>query len=295
MTSAELDRRAFLARLGLLSAVAGGSLALPVGANAASLSASQDDLIVLLRQVLTELTRDTFTGLAAFVVPGQDAYSTAQGTPRAEPGGVNAGGADYLTGMFDRFVALPDDIARGISGALAGALAEVPVTLPPDLPELPPGTADTIAEAVQVVLSGPQALPFSQIIGLLMNVAATAVDPASAHGQFLSPFARLSFGEKAVAFQLLEDPDSPLMAAIRGQLPESVQGLVGGLVPYLVGGLLAFPAFGIYSEWSAFDAEARLLKSRPVGWDISRYDPGVLDGWDDFIGYYQGRRRAVNA
>src|SRR5207244_4314491 len=91
--TAGLDRRSFLARLGILSAVAGSGLVLPGRAEAAGATTttmSQSDLIALLRQILAEMARDTFNALAAFVLPGQDAYSAAQGTPRTEPGAIEA-------------------------------------------------------------------------------------------------------------------------------------------------------------------------------------------------------------
>src|SRR5690349_538731 len=49
----------------------------------------------------TDLTRDTFNGLLAFVVPGSDAYSVSQGVSTAEPGGVDAGAADVLIATVD--------------------------------------------------------------------------------------------------------------------------------------------------------------------------------------------------
>jgi len=200
MRSTDLDRRTFLARLGLLGAVAGGSLVLPNAAGVAAASTTQE-LLPLLRQILAEMTRDTFNGLAVFIAPGPDPYSVAQGVPYPAPGGIEARTPEFLITMFDELVTLPGDLDR----ALAGGLAAVPFPNPDDLPDVPPDTVHSVVEAVQIILTGPDLLPLSQIIGLLLNTVATLVSPASATGDFLSPFARLAFGHKAAVASLLED------------------------------------------------------------------------------------------
>ena len=291
MRSADLDRRTFLARLGLLGAVAGGSLVMPNLAGIAAASTTQE-LIPLLRQILAEMTRDTFNGLAVFIAPGPDPYSVAQGAPHPAPGGIEARTPEFLITLFDEVVTLPDDLARAMAGGLAGGLAGVPFPNPDDLPDAPPGTVRSVAEAVQIILTGPDLPPLSQLVGLLLNLVATLVNPASATGDFLSPFARLSLGHKAVVVSLLEDPDSPVFASIGSQFPPPLGAMVTGMVLYLVGaGIMSVGTFGTYSEWSTFDPATRTLTGRPVGWEISGFRPGVLDGWDDFRGYYRGRTK----
>jgi hypothetical protein len=54
-----------------------------------------------------DATRDALNGLVAFVVPGPDAYSVAQGQSTAEPGGIDAGATALLIELLDRFVGLP--------------------------------------------------------------------------------------------------------------------------------------------------------------------------------------------
>lgn len=49
----------------------------------------------------TDLVRDTFNGLLAFVVPGPDDYSVAQGVSTAEPGGVDANVTDVFIETLD--------------------------------------------------------------------------------------------------------------------------------------------------------------------------------------------------
>jgi hypothetical protein len=290
MKAAPLDRRTFLARLGVLGAVAGTGLLLPGAANAAAATPalSAGAVADLVRQIIDALTKDTLNAVAAFVVPGQDPYSTAQGTPRSEPGALAARTPDYLVSFFDNYVALPQDLVRGVSAALADGLADVPVQLPGGTPVVVPGVLEALDDAVRLQLRGPDALPLAEIIALLLNVVATQVDPASVHGAFLSPFARLSFARKAAVFSVLEAEDSALVTAIEGGLG-ALAGTISGLVRFLTGALLELTAFGTYSEWSTFDPATMSVRRRPVGWDISRFDPGVLNGWDDFKGYYQGR------
>ncbi|HEX8742914.1 MAG TPA: hypothetical protein VF712_07255 [Thermoleophilaceae bacterium] len=51
--------------------------------------------------------RETLDALVAFVVPGPDPYSVAQGQSTKEPGGIDAGGTDLLIELLDRFVQFP--------------------------------------------------------------------------------------------------------------------------------------------------------------------------------------------
>src|SRR3954468_15145763 len=69
-----------------------------------------------------DVTRDTFDGLVAFVVPGNDAHSIAQGERASGPGGIAAGAAPALIAGLDHYVpaALPTgDVSIPSSGAVA--------------------------------------------------------------------------------------------------------------------------------------------------------------------------------
>jgi hypothetical protein len=291
MSSALPNRRAFLARIGLLGVVAGSGLALPTPARAAPLTqATQASLADLLRPLMDELARDTFNAFAVFVVPGNDVYSRAQGTPRTEPGALEARTPDFLMAFFDNYIPFPAQLTSAISSALANGLADVPIQPAGGLPILPPGLLGGLDDVVRLLLRTPATLPLSLIIALLLNVLATQVNPRSAHGALGSPFARLSAAEKAEAFRLLEGPNADLVAAIERQLPEPLRGSVSGLLRFLAGSLLELAAFGTYSEWSTFDRNTRSVRRRPIGWDISGFNPGCMDGWNDFKGYYQGRK-----
>ena len=40
-------------------------------------------------------------------------------------------------------------------------------------------------------------------------------------------------------------------------------------------------------------AASERLRARPVGWELSDYPPSQpVEGWDEFLGYYQGRTSA---
>lgn len=95
--SRDLGRRAFLARMGVLGAAAAvpALAAPPAAASASGLTGlGLSPLVDLLRPILAELARDTLRGLVVMVCPGPDAYSRAQGTPRDEPGALEARGDD---------------------------------------------------------------------------------------------------------------------------------------------------------------------------------------------------------
>lgn len=213
MSPDALDRRQVLRSI--LSAVVGVSF--PSAARA-----SIDQLTAGLGST-PELTEDTINGLVAFIVPGPDPYSIAQGVVDSLPGGIEAGATSaFIAGINLDFYFLP--------------------TL-----------ADTIAE--------------------LLNGVALTVNPESASGDFLSPFANLSFLEKAVVFSVLEGDASF----------EPFRNLISVLP-----GLVVFIAF---SEAGVFDPSTRSLVAEPVGWSLTAFD-GVAEGRDEFMGYYHRRRRA---
>ena len=165
-----------------------------------------------------DLLHDTFNGLLAFIVPGHDDYSIAQGVSTVESGGVDAGVVDILIATLDKST--------------------------PFLPQ------------------------FSATVAATLNGLAQTVNP-SAGGTFLSPFARLSFAEKAAVFQILDGTESQKPPA--GELP-------------------AFVAFFCYSEAGAFDPVTRSLTGEPIAWDLSSYQ-GVADGRNEFLGYFENRRK----
>jgi hypothetical protein len=166
-----------------------------------------------------DLVHDTLNGLAAFVVPGPDAYSAAQGVSTVEPGGIAAFVAEIFIPILDGSV--------------------------PFIPN------------------------FSAIVAGILNQTALGVNP-SPTGPFDSPFANLSFNEKVVVFQFLDATDAT--KALAGLLP-------------------AFAAYICYSEASVLDRATHTISSQPIGWTLSNYE-GATDGFDEFLGYFENRRRA---
>ena len=81
-----------------------------------------------------DTVRDTLNGLLAFVVPGPDTYSVAQGASDAEPGGVDAGvmevliktldlSAPFLPHFSDMVAGILNDIAQKVNPTAVGSLA----------------------------------------------------------------------------------------------------------------------------------------------------------------------------
>ena len=169
-----------------------------------------------------DLTHDTINGLVAFMIPGPDAYSVAQGVSTPEPGGIAGGATDaYIHALNLDFLFLP-----------------------------------TLADMVA---------------GLLNDVA-RGVNPG-ASGPFDSPFANLSFGEKATVFAVLDG--DPAFDPLRNLI---------SIIP----GLLVFIAF---SEAAVWDRATRTLTGTPLAWTLSGF-AGPAEGRDDFRGYFENRRRA---
>ena len=122
-------------------------------------------------------------------------------------------------------------------------------------------------------LPGP--LPLSATAATILNGYATQVDATSRQGTFASPFANLSFAEKARVFQTVE----------------ALQVESAGSIRFLVGNLPDLVAFLAYSEAGVYDAKRRRIRRRPVGWRLTHY-AGVADGRKEFKGYWRGRKAA---
>jgi hypothetical protein len=73
----------------------------------------------------SDLVTDTFNGLAAFMLPGDDPYSVAQGETGSGPGGVASGGVAALIDNLDDYVplaALGPNASLPASGGVAQLL-----------------------------------------------------------------------------------------------------------------------------------------------------------------------------
>jgi len=318
---AAFNRRAFLARIGVLGAAVGAGSWLgrrvpfldPAGPGAAtgigSPAATPPGGVVLqalvnaLRPVLDALALDTFRGMVVFALPGPDPYSAIQGTPRSEPGAIESRGAEFLVQALDEFVPFPDQLARPLAAAFSTALADVGIGLPNPLGLLSGQLVSNLDQALAVLLQNDQTIPLSLAVALMLNLLATQVRPTAVTGPLGSPFARLSFAEKAQVFKLVEGTDANLVAKLDISLPAPLHGSVSGLLEFLGGSLLEFAAFGSANEWGVFNPATRQVTARPVGWQLSGYKPkqlngypvnGLGDGWDEFRGYYGGRRSVAD-
>lgn len=240
------------------------------------------------RAALHTLARDTLSGHAAFILPGPDAYSLAQGASDPEPGGVAALVPDFLLLGIDFYLQSPDLLARPITAAVAPRLGDVrpPLALAPGDRTIPLG------EALGLLLDDDEPIPVSIAVALLLNFIATQVNRASVSGPFLAPYTRLTFAEKAEVFRRLEDPSPELTDSIAAEAIESLRPALGGQLRYLGGVLLEFGAIGSYIDWQIFDPRTRTVGERPISWRLTGFQPdGPVEGWDDFQGYYQGRRK----
>jgi hypothetical protein len=295
-----VDRRQFLARSGILGAVLllPGTLKLDLARGLLRGPAGPRQLDPLL-PVLQQLSRDAFGGLVAYVVPGPDAYSQAQGVTSPEPGAVDARGIDFVIDSVDRFFPLPDDVVRLLVQSLATAATDSqsgPLPLPPlpPLPTLPLDLLGQLQQAVSQLLASDNTVPLSLLIALFLNFLATTVEPGAVVGPFpTAPFANLQAPRKAEVFRRVEQDTAGVVASIDANLSEPARQTVSGLLTFLPGALLEFGAYGAYHEWGVFDPAARDVTATPVGWPLSNYLAGSgfrpVSGWDDFLGYFEGR------
>ena len=288
-----LARRQLLARLGVLGASLGVAPALlrnpPAGATPARIASPFAGLrAAQAAQASPGLTLDTLTGVVAFVCPGDDAYSVHQQVTVPEPGGVAAAGHDLLAEVLNTYFPLPELIAFLVE-ALQTELLAVPL----------PDGLDGFTW-IDGLLETDGQVPLAPVVAVLVNLLAIQVDPASATGPFLTPFPRLSWADKAEVWRRFEG-DLPALFTVgapgsRLPLVSDILALLstlGGLLRFASGAVLEIATFASYSEYAVFDPTTRTLTGRPVGWDLADYPPDEpVAGWDEFIGYYQGRTTA---
>jgi hypothetical protein len=191
------------------------------------------------------LVLDTFNALAAMVWPGNDDYSVAQGESSDRPGAFAANAGHHMINTLDDYLPYPDTSLS----------------------------------------SNDRTVPLSASIASGINAVALTVNPLAASGTFLTPFARLTFAEKAATWRVLEEGTQ----VVTGLDPT----LSLGVLQFVFGVLPSFVQFFAFSEIDVFDSNTRTLRRRPVGWDHAQYLGDLLEppeGWDEFKGFYQGRR-----
>lgn len=286
------DRRNFIVRSGIAATVAAvaPTLALKSQEADATLLASTG----IIKAVLNALTKDTFAGVVAFMLPGNDGHSFSQGEYYwFKEGGLATDADDFMVEGFNTYMAMPDNLTGDALGAIADAFDDVVGPLPAGvallLNPLEQWVMKKLEEHIAKLLSQNEHIPLAHVFSLLLNVMASRVNPW-ATGLQISPFARLSWSEKAEVFRIFETELPDILANIASKLTGEMDEKISGLIRFAAGATLQFAAFGPYSEWQVYDPENRELIARPYGWDMSNYMPdGPVEGWDEFIGYYQGR------
>jgi hypothetical protein len=285
------SRRQFLIRAGVI----GAAMVLAEAGELEFASSSADGAVLspfALAPVFDILATDTINGLVAFVVPGPDAYSVAQGVSDTAPGGLAADGVGFMLNALDNFFPVPQEPLRLLAQSLVtGINANLPAALP--LVSELPGLAKQLDLALAAILSPADNLPLSLPVALLLNFLATLVNPAAVNGVFLSPFSRLNFTEKTQAFALLEGEASTVAGLLDGNLSEPLKDTLSGLFEFLAGALVEFSAFGSFNEFGVFDPATQGLKATPVGWQLTQYmalapNQRPVEGWDEFKGYLGG-------
>ena len=294
-----VSRRRFLAATGLVSVAAAASQVPGFAGRWPAGAQSADDLLgpVLgdtAEPLLQVLAHDTIAGLVAFVVPGPDAYSRAQGVTDDTGGGVAARGPDFLMDALDQFLPAPDSYTQALAAAMVTGSADAPLSLPDDLVDGMLDVTRSLDAALLDLFASDQQVPLSLTFALVVNYAASATHPeAITTGPFLSPFANLAFDQKMDAWAFLESDNAELVAQVDSDLPEPMAGSLSGLIEFAAGALVEFAAFGAFSEWGVFDRDTQTVSGRPVGWDMTTYMPGrtaPVDGWNELLGYYRGTR-----
>ena len=281
-----LGRRQFLAQFGVLGAAL---LLRPTDAAAALLARAPDDRAAA--DALHTLSRDTYRGLAAWVVPGPDPYSRAQGETSPTPGGVDAGAGEFLLYGLDRYVPASDELLRPVAQAL---LTGTSSTSPAPLPPVPLDALGAVDDELQQLLASDRTVPITLLVAMLLNSLAVQVNAGALAGPFpASPYANLTHAEKTEAFRRLEEDSASIAARLDGELSEPSRSAFSGVLGLLGASLPNFAAFAVYSEFSVFDRATRTARVRPIGWDLSNFSPGrrtPADGWAEFRGYHRGLR-----
>ena len=281
-----LGRRQFLAQFGVLGAAL---LLRPADAAAAVLAEVPNDRAAA--DALHTLSLDTYRGLAAWVVPGPDRYSRAQGETSPTPGGVEARAAEFLLYGLDRYVPASDEMLRPVAQAL---ITGTSATAPGPLPPVPLQAFGAVDDELQKVLASDRTVPITLLVAMLLNSLATQVNPGALAGPFpASPYANLTYGEKTEAFRRLEEDNAAIAAQLDGELSEPMRSAFSGILGLLGASLPNFAAFAVYSEFHAFDRATRTARVRPIGWELSNFAPGRRtppNGWAEFRGYHRGLR-----
>ncbi len=123
------SRREFLLRAGLIGAA---MVFVDIGELELASSPAEDAALspAGLAPLFEALSADTISGLVAFVVPGTDAYSVAQGVSDTAPGGLAADGVAFMLNALDHFYPVPQEPLRLLAQSL---VTGINTHLPPSI------------------------------------------------------------------------------------------------------------------------------------------------------------------
>lgn len=280
-----VSRRTFLSRASMLGAFVGGTVMLPLTSPAVPRAAAQGSAVF---DAVEAFSLDTMRGICVMVMPGPDQWSARQGTLRTDPGPIEVGGGEFIKDLFDNYLAMGDQLARPLALGMAQALSDLGIATAPFL-----GLSDAEGRRIDEVIGyeySDRVLPLSLPIALLLNIGALLAAPGAIVGPLGSPFSRLSLADKLRVLQAIEGPVPELVSIIDSALPVPFRASASGFLRFAGGILLEGTAFSVYSEMNAYDPATGEVYPRPVSWDLTGYRPnGLVDGHDEFIGYYQGR------
>lgn len=253
-----------------------------------------------LQSALEALRNDTFFGLVAFAVPGDDPYSQQQGVSTPIPGGIGTRADLYLTGGIDRVVPLPPRFMAQLLGGIGGYLEAAPLAIPDDAGDLGEN-GEWILENLDASLADylEGEVPNSIMLSLLLNLVANQVIEQPGTGPFIAPFSNLTWEQKGRVMAALDGEGSWLKNALQWTIADNnFREAAPGVLQTFVSFVIRIASFASYNEFAVFDPDTLTVTERPLGWVLSGYGtdaPPLPDGDDDFIGYYQGRRSVDNA
>ncbi|GGY75204.1 hypothetical protein [Marinobacter zhanjiangensis] len=254
-----------------------------------------------LRAALEALRNDTFFGLVAFAVPGDDPYSQQQGVATGIPGGIGTRADLYLAGGIDRVVPLPPQFMNQLLNGIGAYLDAAPLSIPDDAAANLGDNGEWVLENLDASLGRylEGDVPNSIMLTLLLNLVANQVIEPPGSGPFVAPFSNLSWEQKGRVMAALDGENSWLRNALRWTIPDAAfRDAAPGVLQALISFVIRIASFASYNEFAVFDPENLTVAERPLGWVLSGYEPDappIPDGGNDFMGYYQGRRSADNA
>ena len=183
-----LSRRRFLERTGLIAAA--GILA----------QLSEPAWVRAAMSAAPGLTRQTMSGLVAFIVPGPDGYSKKQGEWTKAPGGIAAGGTKALTDTLDLFIPSTPPLTTTVAAILNAQATQLDPGIVPGKYQAPFANL-AFQQKAEVfrrleALDGPEAGALSFLAGNLPGLVAFLVYADPKVGYKLSRYSGVADGRR---------------------------------------------------------------------------------------------------